>query len=141
VSSSNYITIEDVRNYVQDRTIEDNDLELDLAFSDPEIQEAMKSAARAYNSVPPLIGNVDWRCLDGTTNMFLDAIAEQLFRPVVARLSRNDLEFDAGGVRTNIDRRVIDNYRKLISEYHERWSSVARTLKVHANLQRGFFSQ
>ena len=49
------LTTEDIRHFLLDRDVEDNDLELDVAFSDEEIRDAMKRAARAYNSIPPFV--------------------------------------------------------------------------------------
>ena len=70
-----YITISDVRFYIMDRGSEDNPYLLDLAYSDEEISGAMRSAAREYNSVPPLgVETVHPGHLPADTNLFLDGI-------------------------------------------------------------------
>ena len=101
------LTEKDVRAFIQDRNAADNS-GLDLAFSPEDVKDAMRRAAREYNSVPPLfigVGNGD--CLPDDTNIFLDATAEQLYLSELARLARSDIDYSAGGVVTPIERQLI----------------------------------
>lgn len=131
------ITIEDVRNYIWDRSIEDNQLELDLAFSDAEIVDAMKRAAREYNSIPPLVGNADPACLDGTTNLFLDAIALHLYISRMSNMQRNDIDYTAGGVTVEMEKRQIDYMKEMIPFHRDRFLAAAEAQKNRINIRRG----
>ena len=136
--ASNYITVEDVRLYILDRTLEDNDLDKDLAFSDPEIISAMERAAREYRSITPYVGGADASCLSKETNMFLDAITQQLYIAEINRASRNDIDYDAGGVTTNLEAKRIEHFRRLSSEHGERFREAAKALKIFQNWRAGF---
>ena len=45
------LTIEDVRHFIMDRTVADNPLLLDLAYSDDEIAQAIRFACLVLRSV------------------------------------------------------------------------------------------
>ena len=132
------ITHKDVRYYLLDRTVEDNDLDLDLSFSPDEIEDAMKRAARAYNSVPPFVGSVTWNNLPDDTNLFLDAIAEQLYLSLLAKLTRNDIDYVGGDVQINLVAKRIAHLKELIKDHRARWRETARDIKVAANLSKAF---
>lgn len=135
-----YITIDDVRMFIMDRSIEDNDLLLDLAYSDEEIQDAMTRAAREYNSVPPMCSFVDATCLDANYNMFLDGIAAQLFVSTISKLSRNDIDYDAGGAGVNIVAKRIKHLSELYKLHQQRFLEAAVSIKRTINLHQGFHS-
>lgn len=132
------ITHKDVRYYLLDRSVEDNDLDLDLSFSSEEIDDAMKRAARAYNSMPPFVSSVVWSSLPDDTNIFLDAIAEQLYVSLLAKLSRNDIDYQGGDVSVNIVSKRIEHLKGLIKEHRARWQEAARDIKLTTNLLYAF---
>lgn len=132
------LTEQDVRDFVQDRDQADND-GLDLSFSPDDIKKAMIRAAREYNSVPPLFIRMECTgCLPGDTNLFLDATAEQLYISELSRLTRSDIEYNAGGVVTSIDRTRIEHLKGLIKMHAERWRPIAQSQKLAANIRRGY---
>jgi len=133
-----FITNEDVRLYILDRSIEDNDLDLDLSFSDQEIASAMQRASRAWNSIPPFVSQVIWPHLPADTNVFLDATAEQLYLSLISKLQRNDIDYTAGGVGTNIVSKRIEHLKWQIKECRERWMAVARDIKVTRNINQAY---
>lgn len=135
---ANYITEEDVRNFVLDRNIEDNDLLLDLAFSPEEIEDAMKRAAREWNSIPPYVSTADPSKLDASMNLFLDAIAQQLYISELNKLMRNDIDYTAGGVGTNLEQKRISHLRELISFHGDRFRQAARDIKIALNLNQTY---
>lgn len=133
-----FLNIEEVRHFVMDRTVEDNDLDLDLSFTDEEITQAMERAARSFNSMPPHIMRVEWNRLPLDTNIFLYATAEHLYRAALGKLRRNDIDYNAGGVATNLAAKRIGHFEKMISEYNQLWTSEAKSIKIAANLSRAF---
>lgn len=128
------LTTEDIRLFLLDRSVEDNDLELDVAFSDDEIRDAMKRAARAYNSLPPFVHNVTPNALPDDTNLFLYATAEQLMLSLISKLRRNDVDYTAGGVGTNLVAKRIAHLQNEIQEYRALWQKEATDTKLHMNI-------
>jgi len=134
-----YITIEDVRLFILDRTIDDNDLILDLAYDDSEISNAMVRAAREYNGIPPLCSFADPDALSADTNMFLDGIAAQLYISTLSKLMRNDIDYNSGGVTTNIVAKRIGHLKELIKLHQDRFMQTASDHKKFINIGQGFF--
>ena len=134
-----YITADDARMFIMDRTVDDNDLLMDLAYDDAEISDAMVRAAREYNSIPPFCSFADPDCLDATTNMYLDAIAAQLYISTLNKLMRNDLDYNAGGVTTNIVAKRIGHLKELIRMHQDRFQQTAGAQKKAINISHGFF--
>lgn len=135
-----YITVEDVRNFMMDRSLDDNELLMDLAYSDEEIQDGMRRAAREFNSVPPFSQAVEADCLPDDTNIFLYATAEQLCISTLSKLRRNDQEYNAGDMAADATSKRIQHLQAQIKEYRERWREVAHATKVAANLRRAYLS-
>jgi len=136
--SNCYLQVDDVRNYIWDRNVEDNDLELDLTFSDEEIIEAMKRCAREYASIPPYVGSVSPGHLPNDTNMFLDGTVAQLYISRLNQLSRNDIDYAAGGVQTNLVKKQIEHMRQLAREHMQRFKEPAMQYKITLNLRNAF---
>jgi hypothetical protein len=130
MSTNHYITAEDVRNFMLDRSAKDNPVQLDLVFAETEIDDAMRRAARDYNSLPPYTIKIDPTRLPGDTNIFLDAIAEQLCISRMSKLMRQDFDFVAGGVETNQVRTEISHLKSLIELYGTRWREPAKQIKA-----------
>ncbi len=135
---SKALTTEDVRMFLLDRDATDNDLELDLAFSDEEIKSAMERAARSYNGIPPYVHNVSPNALPGDTNLFLHAAAEQLLRSLLSKLRRNDVDYTAGGVGVNIVTKRIAHLEREIREHRELWQEEATSRKLYININLGY---
>lgn len=131
---SYYITLEDVRNFVQDRDLNDNELQLDLTFSDEEIMDAMKRSAREYNSISPFVGNVQADQLCADTNMFLDAIAYQLYLSRHAKLARNDMDYAAGSITTNIVQKQLAHFKELIPMHQTRFERAVKDHKLYIQI-------
>ncbi len=134
------LTTEDVRMFIFDRTIEDNDLLLDLNFSETEIQNAMIRAAREYASIPPYTSTVNPACLPTDTNMFLDATSAQLYLSEMSKLMRNDIDYNSGNVTTNIVAKRIGHLKELFKLHQERFMTAAKQWKLTENINQGFFN-
>ncbi len=133
-----YITVEDVRHYLLDRTPDDNDLLVDLAYDDNDIRQAMVYAARDYNSIPPLVASASPECLPAYNNMFLDCIVKHLYIMSIAQLTRNDIDYTAGGVGTNIVQKRIAHLRDLIAFHQQQFVEAAKNQKLLMNIDEAF---
>lgn len=136
---SNYVSVDMIRNEVMDRTPDDNDLEFDITFEDGDIEAAMASCMRDYNGIAPLIGGISHPGeLPADTNLFVDGTIYFLLRSFVNKLSRNDIDVEAGGVKVNINARRIDRLSKIRDEARESYQTAARNRKLTQNLRRAF---
>ena len=138
------LTVEDVRQFMFDRTIQDNELEMDLSFEDNDILEAMKRAARDANSIPPYSASWTADCLPNDTNIFLYATAEQLYMSGLQRLMRNDTEYTAGGVTGSTSKARIQHYGGLIKQMFGPggtydWRDQLKRIKITKNIRQMHF--
>lgn len=133
-----YITVDDIRAFILDRTVGDNDLHRDLAFSDEEIMLAMERAAREFRSLPPLVGCYAADALPTDTNMFFDGTAQQLYIAEASRLMRNDIDYDAGGVGTNLVSKEIKHLLDLSQMHAARFREAATAWKRTYNLSQAY---
>ena len=137
-TNTNYLTIQEIRMFMLDRSAEDNALDLDLSFSDEEIVSAMKRAAREYNSIPPFVSKVHENRLPNDTNVFLHASAEQLYVSELSRAIRSDMDYTAGNVSVNIEKKRIDHFKDMIKYHRGEWKETATKIKVAANLAKAY---
>ena len=134
---SGVIQVEDVRLFIFDRTIEDNMIDLDLFFSDQEIMDAMRRTAMAYNGIPPYVEQVDpTRLVYG--DVFLHGIAYQLCLSKVHQLSRNDIDYSAGGVTTNLIEKQRQYLMELLKFHKQEFDIKAKERQVHRNINNAF---
>lgn len=134
-----YLTTQDVRDFLMDRSLDDNELGGDLEYDDEEIEQAMRRAAREYNSIPPLgVGSVHAQNLPSHDNILLEAVAEQLCRTTIHRLRRQDLDYTAGGVGVNLVAKRIEHLRIQIDEHRQAWEPRAREKKLTINNNLAF---
>lgn len=137
---SDYVRIQDIRYMIWDRVPLDNVVDMDLAFNDEDIEMAMRAAARAYNSIPPLISNVTPDKMPARTNLFIWASVEFLLRAKLAQLRRNAVSYSAGGVQVSADAEQIGYLEKELNEVASLWRAEAQQLKLHQNLQNAYFA-
>lgn len=133
-----YLTEEDVRNFILDRTIMDNELQLDLTFSAEEIGDAMMRAAREFNSMAPYVMEVHPSALPGDSNLFLYGTAAQLYLSRISKLSRNDVDYAAGNITTNIVGKQIQHLKDLYKLNQEEFKLQGTQMKVAMNVRATF---
>lgn len=129
-----YVTIDMVRNELQDRTPADNTIDCDLAFTDEEIKFAMKRAADAYNSMSPIgVDYVSPNCLPADTTVFLDATLTYLYKAHMHRLARNQLQWQTGDTTVEFEKTRMQNYSQLMSMLEKEWKEAAKERKMEIN--------
>jgi hypothetical protein len=134
-----YLTIEDVRNLMLDRGPDDNEISIDLAFSDEEIANAIARTAREYNSIPPYgVDSVNADYLPMETNLFLYGAAQQLCLSRKAKLMRNDIDYSAGNVQVSPAKKEIQYLDALQKEFRDYFIMEAKQRKVTMNVMNGF---
>ncbi len=131
---SNYITVADMREDMYDRMADDHLVLVDLAFTDGDIEWAMKACARKYNSIKPLVTSVTWDHLPVTTSVFMDGVAWALIRRWHRNVSMNDFDYAAGGVSANVQGSLLKNLERLRDKLEQDFVSGATDLKTAINL-------
>jgi len=134
-----YVTPDEVRHYIEDRNAEDNDFDNDLSFSNEEIQVAMRRAARAYNSILPLgVDVVTPDKMPDVTEMFFDGVIWKLYSARLARLGRNDFDFNAGDVDVSPETKRIAFFGREAKAAEERFKEAAQDVKGTINISSGY---
>lgn len=131
-----YITIELVRQELQDRTPGDNTIDCDVFFSDEDILHAMDRAAARYNAMAPLgIDVQDPRHLPANTSVFLDAVLSSLYSAASHKLSRNIMSWQTGDTTVELEKSRLEAFSALKKETEAAWKEAAKERKMEINRQ------
>jgi hypothetical protein len=136
------ITEDNVRSYIKDSVESDNPLLAgELRYTPKEISQAMRTAAREFNSLPPIgVMSVNPDHLPGDTNVFLDGITAALLRMTLLNEAANDIQVTGGNVQVSIGATQIAHLKTLIPMFDERFRTTATNIKVARNLSNAFGS-
>jgi hypothetical protein len=132
------IDAEMIRQFMAAEGPELTTLGFDLEFSPEEIAGAMTSAARRYNGIPPFIGAADPNALPAQTNIFFDGIAYELYALQYRKLSKQDIDYSAGGVSANLVTKRLNYITRLMETHRNDFESAARDQKRIRN-RNAFF--
>ena len=138
MSYTGYITEQDVREDMKDRSFEDHLLLPDVAFTPEDIAYAMKKASRKFNSIQPYACTVEPHKLSARTNVFFDGIAWALLERWLLNASLNEMDYSAGNVTASTQGKLIGNLEKMVKNYREQFITVATEMKVSINLNNAF---
>jgi len=132
------ITEEDVRHYVVDQYVQDSQLNFGQEFSSLDIAEAMKAAARDYNTITPTIETVNPSALPDDTSLFLDAIFYHLIIKKIVCESRQEIEVVAGNTTTSPATTQIKRLQEAAKLYGDRFRGFAIQRKRDKNNRASF---
>jgi hypothetical protein len=137
--SETAVVNEDIRHFIWDRTIEDNPLELDLEFSDKEIGHARRFAVKMFNSIPPYVETItaDKIPLRWEYGFMLGTVYH-LFLAKLMSLQRKDLDYSAGNMTVDINKKRIDYLSKWVEAFKKEATENIKSLKVSYNLESGY---
>lgn len=136
-----YITIELVRDELQDRFPGDNSIDCDQFFSDEDILHAMDRAAARYNQLPPQVEFVSSKALPANTSIFLDAVLANLYNTAIHKLARNLMSWQTGDVRVDLEKTRMEAFKVLKAELDQQWrrDAVDRKAEINRSLAWGFY--
>lgn len=138
MSYTGYITEQDVREDMMDRTYADHLLLPDVAFTAEDIAYAMRKAARRFNSIQPYVCTVEPHRLSAKTNLFFDGIAWALLERWLLNASMNEMDYSAGNVTASVQGKLVGNLEKMVKLYQDRFITTATEMKVSINLNNAF---
>lgn len=131
------ISLEDARQFLFDRTASDNPLDLDLSFTEKDLEFAMRHTAMRYNAIPPHVIHVHPDRLPFGETM-LNGVAYYLYLGKLQQLMRNDVDYSAGNMSIDINKRRIESIQKLLPMFKEAFERQSKEEKVTINLNNGF---
>lgn len=142
VESGCLTSIDDVRRFVLDRMIDDNEIDLELFFSDLEIITARRLAVAYYNEFPPYVDRLELSecnqdCLPAPL-MFLNGIAYQLYMAKLQKLHKEDVDYQAGGMTVNIVKKRIAYITSNLKVFKTEFENLASSRKTHINYMSAF---
>lgn len=133
------VTNDMIRHFIWDRTIEDNPLEMDLAFSDTEIGYARKFCAMMFNSIPPFTVQIRADVIPPNWEYpFMVGTIYHLFLGKLMSLQRKDLDYTAGNMTVDINKRRIDYLTKWSQFFKTEAEAKIKEQKVIANLNAAY---
>jgi hypothetical protein len=137
VNLKSKIDVEDVRHFIFDRTVADNTLDLDLTFSDEEIGAAARFAAMGYNETTPYVDTVRPDSLPFGM-CFLNGIAYYLYLGQLQKLTRNDIDYSAGNVTVDLNKRRIEHIKAILPIFKDEFDLKCKQQKAHINIEAGY---
>lgn len=138
-ASGPQLWVEHIRHFMMDRSIGDNELLMDLAFSDSEIGFAMERMVDHYNGLPPRCDSLVVYCLPREFFVYA-GVAYHLHLALLMKLMRNDVDYNAGGVTVEVTKRRIDHLKTLLPLLKEEFTELAMLRKRTINVADAYGS-
>lgn len=133
------LLVEDIRHFIWDRTAEDNPLELDLSFSDPEIGHAWRHTALLYNSLKPRVNTLNGSVIPSTLEYpFMLGVVGHLFLAKARVLAERNIDYSAGNMSVSIDAKRLEYYMKQGAEWLKEAKAELTAYKEGINILGGF---
>ena len=131
------VDVQDVRDFIFDRTLDDNQIALDLVFSDEEITNAMRFAAMRYNETTPYVDTINPAYVPYGM-MFLNGIAYGLYLSKLQSLSRQDLTYQAGNMTIDAIKPQIGHLQNYVKLFKEDFERMVKERKLSINISNCF---
>jgi Trm5-related predicted tRNA methylase len=135
------VAVADIRHFLWDRTLADNPMEMDLDFSDEEINYARKHASEMINAIPPYVYFIR---ADGVAPHlqygYKLAIIYHLLLSKLMQLQRKDIDYSAGNMTVDINKRRIEYLLKWVPFFKQEAEMIVKQQKVIINLDDAYAS-
>jgi len=139
--SETRVVNDDIRHFIWDRTIADNPLEMDLEFDDTEIGYARKHAIEMFNALPPYVVSLKGNHVPADWQYPLKlGIVYHLFLGKLISLQRKDLDYSAGNMTVDINKRRIEYLTKWVPFFKQEAETLIKQQKVIFNLESCYLS-
>lgn len=133
------ITVDYIRQLVQDRGPEDNSIECDKFFSDEEIVRAMEQCAAAYNSTPPLgVDLMTAHAMPAHEGVFVDGTLANLYKMARQKLARNLMTWSTGNTTVELEKSRMEAFSTLQKELEASFREAATNRKIAINRSFAF---
>lgn len=134
-----YLTIEKIRDEIQDRFPDDNTIEQDQFFSDEDILHAMERAAASYNAMAPIgVDVVSASKLPTHSSVFIDAVVSHLYKTAIHKISRNLITWQTGDSTVDIDGTRLKAFQTVRDILEKEWRLAAKERKIEINRMQAY---
>ena len=134
-----YLTIENIRDEIQDRFPDDNTIEQDQFFSDEDILRAMERAAASYNSMAPIgVDVVSASKLPTHSSVFIDAVVSHLYKTAIHKINRNLITWQTGDSTVDIDGTRLKAFQAARDILEKEWRLAAKERKIEINRMQAY---
>ena len=137
VPNNSGITPEDIRHFLYDRTPADNEIDMDLAWSEPEILQAMRFCAMSYNAIQPYVERVTATTLPQEM-LFIHGTIYHLYLSKWSQLTRSDLDYSAGNMTVDRVKRWIAHLEKGMEVHKTEFETKGKERKLFINLNQAY---
>lgn len=128
---------DDIRHFIFDRSVEDNSIELDLAFSDEEIQNAFRYMCMSFNSITPYCMSIGPDAIPNTM-WAIHGTCYHLLLSKYHKESRNDMSYNADGVTVEVQKTLIQHLLNQIKLHKNEFDTMAKHEKLNKNINDAF---
>lgn len=125
------------RHFLMDRSAKDNTLLMDLQFSDADIGYAVERAVSMYNSLPPRCHELSVFNLPSEYYLYA-GVAYQLHLSLLMQLQRNDIDYNAGGITVEVDKRRIAHLAQMLPFLRSEFVDLATVHKRTMNMEAAY---
>lgn len=133
-----YINVQAVRDFILDRSAQDNVLDMDLSFGEDEIKSAMLNTLAAFNGLPPYSITVTNPAKIPYRIYFLHGIIKHLYLSALAKIQRNRVEYAAGNMTSDPDAARAKYFAEAIAMHNQEFVEGARNHKIEVNLNAAY---
>lgn len=137
VKNNSAFTVEDVRHFIYDRVASDSPVLMDLAFSNEEIQNAMRFCCISYNSILPYVENITPDRIPNNI-AFIHGIIYHLYLAKWGQLIRQDLDYTAGNTSVEHVKRWIAHLEAGMKLHKAEFDKAAKDRKIAKNLESAY---
>lgn len=131
------ITVEDLRAFLSDKSVEFNILDGDLTWSTEELYDCMRRCAMQWNAIPPYVLQVNPNNLPHEYPFLLGS-AYQAYLLRLQDLQRQDFDFNADGVQANLVGKRISHFGRMLSLLSQEFTMLAAERKNKYNFKQGW---
>jgi len=130
--------MDDVRIFLMDRGMEDNPIDLvpDF-FQDDDIRQACRRCVAKFNETPPFNLRLNANSLPYRTYL-LAGIGWQVYLAKINQLSRQDLDYDAGGMSVDLVGTRIKHFTRIAQDLKKEFMEGLHQEKVAKNYSDAF---
>jgi len=131
------VTPEDIRHFIYDRAPADNAIDMDLAWTDPEIAQAMRFCAMSYNAIQPYVERITATTLPNEM-LFIHGTIYHLYLSRWSQLTRSDLDYQAGNMTVDRVKRWIAHLENGMKLHKEEFETKGKERKIFINLNDAY---
>lgn len=128
-----HITVNFIREEIQDRFPGDNTIDCDIFFTDEDIEHAMEMAANRINAITPIgvVHLLPW-CMP-KLSFIVDAVVASLYKSAIHKLNRNLMDWNTGETKVSLESVRKAAFEKAYAQLQQEWIPPCKEWKAEIN--------